>query len=63
MLLAAVIQYLSGGYGAPILKMPIHILPVVTSYLTPLLFFGGLGLAVYGFYLHAKPVARSDSAR
>lgn len=56
MLLAAVIQYFAGGYGAPILKLPIHILPMVTAYLTPLLFFGGLGLAIYGFYLHAKPV-------
>lgn len=63
MLLAAVIQYLGGGYGAPILKVPIHIPPLVTSYLTLLLFFGGLGLAIYGFYLHAKPAVRSESAR
>jgi len=28
---------------------------VVTSYLTPLLFVAGLGLTIYGFFLHAKP--------
>ena len=55
MLLAAVVQYLAGGYGGYFLKVPIHILPVVTSYLTPLLFVAGLGLTIYGFFLHAKP--------
>ena len=63
MLFAAVIQYLAGGYGAPILKVPLHIMPAVTAYLTPLLFFGGLGLAIYGFYLHAKPAVRGNSAQ
>lgn len=56
MLLAGVVQYLAGGYGGSFLKVPIHIQPMVTSYLTPLLFFGGLGLTIYGFYLHAKPM-------
>lgn len=55
MLLAAIVQYLAGGYGGRFLKVSIHIQPMVTSYLTPLLFFGGLGLAIYGFYLHARP--------
>jgi hypothetical protein len=55
MLLAAVIQYLAGGYGGSFLKLPIHILPVVTTYLIPLLFVAGLGLTIYGFFLHVKP--------
>ena len=55
MLLAAVIQYLAGGYGGSFFKVPIQILPMVTSYLTPLLFVAGLGLTIYGFFLHVKP--------
>lgn len=55
MLLAGVIQYLVGGYGAPILKVPVHVLPAVTTYLAPMLFLCGLGLSVYGFFLHARP--------
>ncbi|MDE3169268.1 MAG: hypothetical protein KGL75_03920, partial [Acidobacteriota bacterium] len=43
MLLAGVIQYFAGGYASP-LKVPVHIQPVVTSYLVPLLFLSGLGL-------------------
>jgi hypothetical protein len=54
MLLAAVIQYFAGGYSNP-LKVPIHIQPMIAAYLAPLLFLGGLGLSIYGFYLHAKP--------
>jgi hypothetical protein len=55
MLLAAVVQYLVGGYGGSMLKVPVRIQPIVTSYLVPLLFLCGLGLTVYGFFLHAKP--------
>jgi hypothetical protein len=53
MLLAAVIYYFAGGYGAP-LRIPIEIVPAVTNYLLPLLFLGGLGLSVYGLFLRAK---------
>jgi hypothetical protein len=53
MLLAAVIYYFAGGYGAP-LRLPIQIVPAVTNYLLPLLFLGGLGLCVYGFVLRIK---------
>jgi len=49
MLLAAVIHYFSGGYAAP-LKLPVEIAPLVTQYLSPLLFLGGLGLTLYGVY-------------
>ncbi len=48
MLLAAVIHYFVGGYSA--MNPPFPINPVVTVYLSPLLFLSGLGLTVYGFY-------------
>jgi hypothetical protein len=56
MLLAAVIHYFAGGYGAPIflIPLPAPVTPLVTQYLTPLLFLGGLGYAVYGLYLKIK---------
>ena len=52
MLLAAVIHYFAGGYSA--MELPYPIQPVVTVYLAPVLFLGGLGLCLYGFYLHRK---------
>ncbi len=52
MLLAAVIHYFAGGYSA--MQLPYPIQPVVTVYLAPVLFLGGLGLSLYGFYLHRK---------
>ena len=48
MLLAAVIGYFAGGYSP--LRIPIAVLPALSAYLSPLLFFSGLGLAVYGYY-------------
>lgn len=53
MLLAAFVYYFAGGYGAP-LRMPVEIVPAVTNYLLPLLFLGGLGLTLYGFFLRIK---------
>jgi hypothetical protein len=53
MLLAAVIYYFAGGYAAP-LWLPVQILPMAVKYLLPLLFFGGLGLSIYGLYLRFK---------
>jgi hypothetical protein len=53
MLLAAVIYYFAGGYGAP-LRIPVEIVPAVTNYLLPLLFLGGLGLTLYGLFLRIK---------
>ena len=53
MLLAAVIYYFAAGYAAP-LWLPVQVLPVVTNYLLPLLFFGGLGLSIYGLILRVK---------
>lgn len=53
MLLAAVIYYFAAGYAAP-LWLPVQILPLVTSYLLPLVFLGGLGLTIYGLFLRVK---------
>ncbi len=56
MLLGAVIHYFAGGYGAPIFQIPLPapVVPLVTQYLTPLLFLGGLGFALYGLFLKIK---------
>ena len=53
MLLAGVIYYFAAGYAKP-LEIPIAIQPAVVSYLSPLLFLGGLGLTIYGLILKAK---------
>jgi hypothetical protein len=60
MLLAALIGYFAGGFSS--LKLPIPVLPVVTKYLSPLLFLSGLGLAIYGYYLQHKSSLHHDSA-
>lgn len=53
MLLAAVIGYFAGGYSS--LRLPIPVLvPVLTKYLSPLLFLSGLGLMIHGYYLQHK---------
>ena len=56
MLLGGVVHYFAGGYGAPIFQIPLPapVMPLVTQYLTPLLFLGGLGFALYGLILKAK---------
>ena len=46
MILAGVIHYFAGGYSH--LDLPIPVSTIVPLYLTPLLFFGGLGFVVYG---------------
>jgi hypothetical protein len=48
-LLAAVVHYFAGGYSA--MQLPYPIQPIVTVYLSPLLFLSGLGLSSLGFYL------------
>jgi len=48
-LLAAIVHYFAGGYSP--LKLPLPVGPIVTHYLSPLLFLAGIGLAVFGFYL------------
>ena len=56
MLLGGVIHYFAGGYGAPVFQIPLPapVMPLLTQYLTPLLFLGGLGFTVYGLVLKAK---------
>lgn len=49
MLLGAVIYYFSGGYSA--LHLPFQLNPLVTTYLSPAVFLGGLGLCLYGVFL------------
>jgi ABC-type thiamin/hydroxymethylpyrimidine transport system permease subunit len=51
-LLAAVINYFAGGYSA--MQVPFPIQPIVTTYLSPVLFLGGLGLTLHGFYQQRK---------
>ena len=53
MLLAGLIYYFAAGYAKP-LEIPRAIQPAVVSYLSPLLFLGGLGLTLYGLILKAK---------
>jgi hypothetical protein len=52
MLLAGIIYYFAGGYGG--WKLPIEVPPLITQYLSLLLFMGGLGMALYGFYLKVR---------
>jgi hypothetical protein len=55
MLLAGVIHYFAGGYGAPFqIPLPAQVLPLLTQYLTPLLFLGGLVLTLYGLFLRIR---------
>jgi hypothetical protein len=54
-LLGAVIHYFASGYGGPIhLPLSLPILGLITQYLTPVLFLGGLGLTAYGLILSAR---------
>src|SRR5260370_15468620 len=50
MLLGAVIYYFAAGYAKP-LAFPVAVQPAVTNYFVPLLFLGGLALALYGLFL------------
>jgi hypothetical protein len=52
MLLAAVIHYFAGGYSA--MNLPISIDPLVSVYLSTVLFVCGLGLTVYGIFISSK---------
>lgn len=56
-LLAAVIHYFAAGYSA--LQLPVAIQPIVTVFLSPLLFLGGLGLTLHGFFLNRKSLSHT----
>lgn len=51
-LLGSVIYYFAHGYSP--LPVPYPINSLVTIYLPTVLFFGGLGLSLYGVYLHFR---------
>jgi hypothetical protein len=53
MLLAGVIYYFAAGYGMP-WQLPVQVAPIVTHYLSPLLFLGGLGLTLYALFLRMR---------
>ncbi len=52
MLLGAVIHYFAGGYSA--IPLPYPLSPLVTTYLSPAVFLGGLGLCLYGVFLRIR---------
>jgi hypothetical protein len=52
MLLGLVIYYFAHGYSAMQLPYPVN--AIATVYLSPVLFFGGLGLSLYGVYLRLR---------
>jgi hypothetical protein len=55
MLLAGVVHYFAAGYADPFkIPLPAPVLPLVTQYLTPLVFLGGLGLTLYGLFLKLR---------
>jgi hypothetical protein len=51
-LLASVLGYFAGGYSKMALPFPIQ--PVVTTLLSPLLFFCGIGLSLHGYYMQHR---------
>jgi hypothetical protein len=51
MLLAAGVHYVIGGYGS--VRLPFAVSPLVTMYLSPLLFLAGLALVIRGYYLRS----------
>jgi hypothetical protein len=53
MLVAAALSYFARGMSPWTIPVPVPLL--VTSLLLPLLFFSGLGLALYGIYARYRP--------
>jgi hypothetical protein len=52
MLLGAVIYYFAGGYSA--FSLPLSLNSVVSKYLAPAVFLGGLGMCLYGLFLRMR---------
>ena len=52
MLLGAVIYYFVGGHSG--LSLPITLNPWMITYLAPVVFLGGLGMSLYGFFLRMR---------
>src|SRR5215471_3455864 len=51
-LFAGVIYYFAGGHSG--LKLPVEVPSFVNLYLTPILFLGGAGMALYGVFQKAR---------
>jgi len=56
-LLAAVVHYFAAGYSS--FQVPYPVQPLLTICLTPLLFLGGLGLALHGYFLNRKSLSHT----
>jgi hypothetical protein len=52
MLLGSVIYYFVGGYSG--LSLPFQLNQWVITYLAPVVFLGGLGMCLYGFFLRIR---------
>jgi hypothetical protein len=52
MLLALIVYYFASGHSR--LQLPVQVPPIVAQYLTWLLFLGGAGMVVYGYYLKVR---------
>jgi hypothetical protein len=52
MLLGAVIYYFVGGHSG--LSLPFTLNPWVITYLAPVVFLGGLGMCLYGFFVRTR---------
>lgn len=52
MFLAGVLHYFVGGFSD--FQLPFEVPPILTDYLTPFLFLGGLGVFLYGWVLKLR---------
>lgn len=52
MLLGAVLYYFVGGHSG--LSLPFTLNPWLITYLAPVVFLGGLGMCLYGFFLRLR---------
>jgi|ERR1700722_7919180 len=52
MLLGAVLYYFVGGHSG--LSLPFTFSPWLITYLAPVVFLGGLGMCLYGFFLRMR---------
>ena len=50
--IGAVIYYFVGGHSG--LSLPFELNPWVITYLAPVVFLGGLGMSLYGFFLRMR---------
>ena len=53
MWIAGLVYYLTKGYAEP-LHLPVTYLPILTDYVLPFMFLGGLGLIGLGLFRRAR---------